>query len=87
MVIQMPKPLSLKEFYMMQKTNDSLPANDKSNALKAFTCFKKAAAHDYFEAFVMVENAYLEGQGVENYATGIGTAQDYEKAVEWLFGR
>lgn len=88
---------------MMQKKNDSLSANDKSNALmqsikqykeivegdesftekgeawymmglayrqlsdfkKAFTCFKKAAAHDYSEAFAMVGDAYLDGQGVE----------------------
>lgn len=88
---------------MMQKTDDSLAANDKSNALiqsikqykaivegdesftekgeawymmgqaykqladfkKAFTCFKKASAHDYSEAFVMVGDAYLDGQGVE----------------------
>lgn len=32
---------------------------------KAFTCFKKAAAHDYSEAFAMVGDAYLDGQGVE----------------------
>lgn len=32
---------------------------------KAFTCFKKAAAHDYSEAFAMVGDAYLYGQGVE----------------------
>lgn len=87
----------------MQKTNDSLPTDDKSNAMmqsithykeiaegdvsftekgeawymmgqayrqladfkKAFTCFKKAAAHDYSEAFAMVGDAYLDGQGVE----------------------
>lgn len=87
----------------MQKTNNSLPANDKSNALmqsikqykeiaegdesftekgeawymmgqayrqladfkKAFTCFKKAAVHNYSEAFAMVGDAYLDGQGVE----------------------
>ena len=88
---------------MMQKTDDSLAANDKSNALiqsikhykeivesdednsekvkgwymmgqaykqladfkKAFTCFKKASAHDYSEAFAMVGDAYLDGHGVE----------------------
>lgn len=87
----------------MQKTDDSLTANDKTNALlqsikrykeivegdesftdkgeawymmgqayrqladfkKAFTCFKKAAAHNYSEAFAMVGDAYLDGQGVE----------------------
>lgn len=87
----------------MQKTVDSLTANDKTKALmqsikqykeivegdesftdkgeawymkgqayrqladfkKAFTCFKKAAAHDYSEAFAMVGDAYLDGQGVE----------------------
>lgn len=32
---------------------------------KAFTCFKKATAHDYSEAFAMVGDAYLDGQGVE----------------------
>lgn len=32
---------------------------------KAFTCFRKAAAHDYSEAFAMVGDAYLNGQGVE----------------------
>ena len=32
---------------------------------KAFTCFKKAAAHDCFEAFAMVGDAYWDGQGVE----------------------
>ncbi len=99
----MPKLISLKEFCMVQKTNDSLSANDKSNALmqsikrykeivegdesftdkgeawylmgqayrqledfkKAFTCLKKAAAHDYSEAFAMVGDAYLGGEGVE----------------------
>lgn len=88
---------------MMQKTDDSLTANDKTKVLmqsikrykeivegdesftekgeawymmgqtyrqltdfkKAFTCFKKAAAHDCSEAFAMVGDAYLEGQGVE----------------------
>lgn len=87
----------------MQKMNDNLTADDKSNALlqsikqykeivesdesftekgeawymmgqayrqladfkKAFTCFKKAAAHDYSEAFAMVGDAYLYGQCVE----------------------
>ncbi len=87
----------------MQKTDDSLTANDKSNALmqsikqykeivegdesftekgeawylmgqayrqladfkKAFTCFKKAAAHDYSEAFAMAGDAYMNGHGVE----------------------
>ncbi len=87
----------------MQETNNSLPANDKSNALmqsikqykeivegdesftekgeawymmgqayrqladfkKAFTCFKKAAAHDYSEAFAMVGDAYSAGLGVQ----------------------
>lgn len=32
---------------------------------KTFTCFKKAASHDYSEAFAMVGDAYLDGQGVE----------------------
>ena len=32
---------------------------------KAFTCFKKAAAHDCSEAFALVGDAYLHGQGVE----------------------
>lgn len=32
---------------------------------KAFTCFKKAAAHDYSEAFAMVGDAYLDELGVE----------------------
>lgn len=87
----------------MQKMNDNLTADDKSNALlqsikqykeivksdedyfekgeawymigqayrqladfkKAFTCFKKAASHDYSEAFAMVGDAYLDGHGVE----------------------
>lgn len=88
---------------MMQKTDDSLTANDKTKVLmqsikrykeivegdesftekgeawymmgqayrqlvdfkKAFTCFKKAAAHDYSEAFAMVGDAYLDGQGID----------------------
>lgn len=48
-----------KAWYMMGQAYRQL-----ADFKKAFTCFKKAAAHDYPEAFAMVSDAYLDGHGV-----------------------
>ena len=49
-----------KGWYMMGQAYKQL-----ADFKKAFTCFKKASAHDYSEAFAMVGDAYLDGHGVE----------------------
>lgn len=61
-IVECNEPFCIKAeaWYMM-----GLAYQELADFKKAFTCFKKAAELDYPEAFAMVGNAYLAGQGVK----------------------
>lgn len=61
-IIESDEPFCMKDeaWYMM-----GLAYQELSDYKKAFTCFKKAAAMNYDEAFALVGDAYMDGLGVK----------------------
>lgn len=61
-IVESNEPFCLKDeaWYMM-----GLAYQELFDYKKAFTCFKKAAAMNYDEAFAMVGDAYMDGLGVK----------------------
>ena len=61
-IVESNEPFCLKyeAWYMM-----GLAYQELFDYKKAFTCFKKAAAMNYDEAFAMVGDAYMDGLGVK----------------------
>lgn len=70
-IVESDESFSMKgeAWYMM-----GLAYKQSGDSKKAFTCFKKAAAMDYSEAFAMVGDAYYEG---------VGVAKNPTKARQW----